>query len=62
MAGYLTTHVLDTARGRPGAGIGVTLYRLEGGARQELARAVTNADGAHRCADPGRGRFCAGGL
>ena len=41
--GRLTTHVLDTARGRPGAGIPVALYR-EGGA-EPLARAVTNADG-----------------
>ncbi len=45
MAGYLTTHVLDTARGCPGAGIGVALLRLEGDRRREIARAVTNADG-----------------
>ncbi|SFA71051.1 5-hydroxyisourate hydrolase [Poseidonocella pacifica] len=43
--GYLTTHVLDTARGCPAANLGVTLYRIEGGARTELARMVTNADG-----------------
>lgn len=45
MAGYLTTHVLDTARGRPAAGMAVVLYRLEGGARRELARMVTDGDG-----------------
>jgi 5-hydroxyisourate hydrolase len=45
MAGYLTTHVLDTARGAPAAGLGVTLYRIEGDTRQEIARATTNADG-----------------
>ncbi|SCY01522.1 hydroxyisourate hydrolase [Paracoccus tibetensis] len=45
MPGYLTTHVLDTARGRPAEGMEVVLYRLEGGAREELARLVTNADG-----------------
>ena len=41
MAGYLTTHVLDTARGRPAAGLRVELW--QGGER--LAEAVTNADG-----------------
>ncbi|SFR11072.1 hydroxyisourate hydrolase [Poseidonocella sedimentorum] len=43
--GYLTTHVLDTARGLPAAGLAVTLYRIEGAAREELARMATNADG-----------------
>ncbi|ATE60192.1 hydroxyisourate hydrolase [Thauera sinica] len=47
--GRLTTHVLDTARGTPGAGIAVTVYRLDGG-RREVARAVTNHDG--RCDGP----------
>ncbi len=42
--GRLTTHVLDTARGRPGAGIRVRLYALDG-KRAEIASAVTNADG-----------------
>ncbi len=45
MAGYLTTHVLDTARGCPASGISITLFRLDGGTRQEIAQAVTNADG-----------------
>ena len=44
MAGYLTTHVLDTGRGCPAEGIAITLYRVNG-AREEIARAVTNADG-----------------
>ena len=44
MAGRLTTHVLDTMRGRPGAGIRIELRALDaGGAR--IAEAVTNADG-----------------
>ena len=30
MAGFLTTHVLDTARGLPAAGLEVVLYRLTG--------------------------------
>ncbi|MBM3606311.1 MAG: hydroxyisourate hydrolase [Alphaproteobacteria bacterium] len=45
MPGYLTTHVLDTARGRPAAGMEVVLFRLETGRRIELVRLVTNADG-----------------
>ncbi|QJF49946.1 hydroxyisourate hydrolase [Roseobacter ponti] len=43
--GYLTTHVLDTGRGCPAAGLSITLYRLSGDAREEIARAVTNTDG-----------------
>ncbi|MEI4472502.1 hydroxyisourate hydrolase [Frigidibacter sp. MR17.24] len=43
--GYLTTHVLDTARGCPAAGLRIELYRLSGTARDKLAEAVTNADG-----------------
>jgi 5-hydroxyisourate hydrolase len=46
MPGYLTTHVLDTARGAPAEGVAVTLYRLEEGSdRIELAHMRTNADG-----------------
>src|SRR5579859_3093439 len=48
--GRLTTHVLDTAAGRPGAGIAVTLYAIDGETRHELARTRTNADG--RCDRP----------
>ena len=45
MAG-LTTHVLDTTRGRPAAGVAIELYEFspEGG-RTLAARATTNADG-----------------
>ena len=39
----LTTHVLDTAHGRPAAGMALTLIRLSDG--KVLKRAVTNADG-----------------
>jgi len=45
MAGFLTTHVLDTARGVPAEGLEITLARLEGDARTELARMRTNDDG-----------------
>ena len=43
MAG-LTTHVLDTANGRPAAGVAVRLYSLAG-ERRLLASTITNADG-----------------
>ncbi len=44
--GRLSTHVLDTARGRPAAGIPVTLHRLgPGGERVAVAETVTNGDG-----------------
>ena len=45
MAGYLTTHVLDTAKGCPAAGIKITLYRVSGNSHSKIAEAVTNADG-----------------
>ena len=45
MSGRLTTHVLDTARGRPAAGIPVELARLDGGRREVVATTTTNADG-----------------
>ncbi|CAM4253799.1 hydroxyisourate hydrolase [Palleronia rufa] len=45
MSGYLTTHVLDTARGCPAAGLKIELYRLEAGTRQHLRTLTTNEDG-----------------
>ncbi len=45
MAGYLTTHVLDTARGCPAAGVRITLYRVSGNSHRKIAEAVTNEDG-----------------
>lgn len=47
--GGLTTHVLDTANGRPAADVAVRVYSLDDG-RQCVARSVTNADG--RTASP----------
>lgn len=41
----ITTHVLDTSRGRPAASIPVRLERFASGEWRELARAATNADG-----------------
>jgi 5-hydroxyisourate hydrolase len=44
--GHITTHVLDTARGRPAAGVNVTLHRgAVAGVWQQLGAGVTDADG-----------------
>ncbi|QPC88460.1 hydroxyisourate hydrolase [Mesorhizobium sp. NBSH29] len=48
--GKLTTHVLDTATGRPAAGLSIALYRLEGEQRAHLKTVSTNDDG--RCDAP----------
>ncbi|WP_161880600.1 hydroxyisourate hydrolase [Deinococcus alpinitundrae] len=41
----LSTHVLDTARGCPAAGVEVELVQVEGQQRSVLKTAVTNSDG-----------------
>ena len=41
----LSTHVLDTARGIPAAGIAVDLHALRGADRVHVTSIVTNADG-----------------
>jgi 5-hydroxyisourate hydrolase len=43
--GKLTTHVLDLANGCPAAGMGVSLFRLDGGVAQLLKTVLLNADG-----------------
>jgi 5-hydroxyisourate hydrolase len=48
--GRLTTHVLDTAIGKPAAGLEIELYFIEGNARTHLKTVVTNSDG--RCDAP----------
>ncbi|MEO4000528.1 hydroxyisourate hydrolase [Mesorhizobium sp. CAU 1732] len=48
--GRLTTHVLDTASGRPAAGLSIALYRVSGNSHRKIKEAVTNADG--RCDAP----------
>lgn len=48
--GRLTTHVLDTAHGRPGRDIEVRLYRIVDNSRAAVADRRTNADG--RCDQP----------
>ncbi len=47
--GRLTTHVLDTAQGRPGAGMRIDLFALAG-RRRHLKSVETNSDG--RCDEP----------
>jgi 5-hydroxyisourate hydrolase len=44
----ITTHVLDTSRGRPAAGIDVALERLADGLWESLGRGRTDADGRVR--------------
>jgi len=48
--GKLTTHVLDTTSGKPGAGLRIDLFRLSGEDRTALKSLLTNADG--RCDEP----------
>jgi 5-hydroxyisourate hydrolase len=41
----LTTHVLDTANGKPAAGVKLELYRLEGDIPMLIKSTITNSDG-----------------
>jgi 5-hydroxyisourate hydrolase len=41
----LSTHVLDTANGKPAPGIRVQLFALQGDSRTLITERVTNADG-----------------
>lgn len=49
-SGRLTTHVLDTASGKPAAGLTIELFRIDGETRRHLKTATTNSDG--RCDAP----------
>ncbi|MEM6463910.1 MAG: hydroxyisourate hydrolase [Pseudomonadota bacterium] len=48
--GRLTTHVLDTASGKPAAGLSIDLYGLDGNTRAHIKSVTTNSDG--RCDAP----------
>jgi len=48
--GRLTTHVLDTASGRPAEGVRILLFRIDGDTRTAIGGAMTNGDG--RCDAP----------
>lgn len=43
--GFLTTHILDTARGCPASGVPICLYELDAEQRILLCEHVTNSDG-----------------
>ena len=58
--GYLTTHVLDTARGMPAQGIQIALYRVSGNSHRKIAEAVTNADGRTDAPSLPKGEMTAG--
>ena len=47
MVGKLTTHVLDTAHGRPAAGMEIVLWSIDrdSGRRKEIVQIITNCDG-----------------
>ena len=60
MAGYLTTHVLDTARGCPAQGIQIALYRVSGNSHKKIATAETNADGRTDAPILPEGKFAVG--
>ena len=49
----VSTHVLDTARGRPAAGVAVILEMAADGGWRELARGTTDADGRVAALLPG---------
>lgn len=44
----VSTHVLDTARGRPAAGVAVRLEREDGGGWRTVSEATTDGDGRVR--------------
>lgn len=44
-AGRLSTHVLDTARGKPAAGVKIALYAVTGDVPRKIKEVVTNHDG-----------------
>lgn len=48
--GKLSTHVLDTTQGKPGAGVKVELYAVGEGKRKLIKTETTNQDG--RCNTP----------
>lgn len=58
--GYLTTHVLDTARGTPAAGLRIALYDVSGNSHRKIAEMVTNADGRTDAPILPKGKFATG--
>jgi 5-hydroxyisourate hydrolase len=56
MTGFLTTHILDTSKGCPAAGVRIELYRGGG----KLAEMVTNSDGRTDAPIVGKGALQSG--
>ncbi|HTJ81734.1 MAG TPA: hydroxyisourate hydrolase [Polyangiaceae bacterium] len=57
----ISTHVLDTARGRPAAGVPITLsFRGSNGIYAELGRGETDSDGRCKTLVPSGHTFAAG--
>ncbi len=48
----ISTHILDTTRGRPASGVAVTLERLDGAGAVRLGGGATDADGRVRALVP----------
>ncbi len=60
MPGYLTTHVLDTARGCPAQDMKIELFSIEGEVRTLLRTLTTNDDGRTDSQILPEGEFAAG--
>ena len=58
--GFLTTHVLDTARGIPAAGVRIVLSRIGAAGAERIAETVTNDDGRTDAPILPKGDFAAG--
>ena len=56
----ISTHILDTSKGRPAAGVRVSLSRLNGSAESSVATAETDADGRVKSLLPAGFNFEAG--
>jgi 5-hydroxyisourate hydrolase len=41
----ITTHILDTTRGKPAEGVAIVLYQQQENGWSEIATGITNADG-----------------
>jgi len=60
VTGLLTTHVLDTARGLPAAGVLIEAHLVRGSERTAIGSATTNAQGRTDTSLAGGSRFEAG--
>src|SRR4051812_2940348 len=56
----VTTHILDTSRGRPAEGVLVVLELRDGAGHRELGRGATDADGRLRTLLPAGAKLSPG--